>query len=267
MKPQFYRRPPEQLIKSLRPWDRISIDFKGPLSGKHKYLLIVVDEFSRFPFAFPCSNMMTETVIQCLSELFCLFGYPLYMHSNRGAFFMSQELKRYLTECGIASSKTTPYNPTGNAQCERINQTIWRTIKLLLRTYKESENCWEAVLPEALHAVCSLLCTATNATPHEHFLGFNQRSTSGRALPSFLIQPGPVLLRQFIRSKNDPLVEEVKLLDANLSYSYVRFANGQESTVSTGDLASKPVDNFEVTNVRQTLTTDPEPENRKLSNP
>ena len=94
LKPQFYRRPPEQLIKYLRPWDRISIDFKEPLSGKYKYLLIVVDEFSRFPFAFLCSNMTTETVIQCLSKLFCLFDYPLYVHSNRGASFMSQELKR-----------------------------------------------------------------------------------------------------------------------------------------------------------------------------
>ena len=170
LKPQFYRRPPEQLIKSLRPWDRISIDFKGPLSGKPKYMLIVVDQFSGFSFAFPCSNMTTETVIQRLSELFCLFGYPLYVHSNRGASFMSQELKRYLTERGIASNKTMPYHPTGNAQCERINQTIWRTVKLILRTCKESENCWEAVLPEALHAVRSLLRTATNATPHEHFL-------------------------------------------------------------------------------------------------
>ena len=143
----------------------------------------------------------------------------------------------------------------------RKNQTIWRIVKLLLQTYKESENCWEAVLPEALHAVRSLLCTATNATPHERFLGFNRRSTSGRALPSFLIRPGPVLLRRFIRSKSDPLVEEVELLDANLSFSHVRFANDKESTVSTRDLALKPVDNSKVTNVRQTITTNPEPEN------
>ena len=211
--------------------------------------------------------MTTETVMQCLSELFCLFGYPLYVLSDRGAFFMSQELERYLIERGIASSKTTPYHPTENAQCERINQTVWRTVKLLLRTYKESENCWEAVLPEALNAVRSLLCTATNATPHERFLGFNRRSTSGGALPSFLIQPGPVLLRRFIRSKSDPLVEEVELFDANPSFSHVRFANGRESTVSTGDLAPKPVDDSKVTNVRQTITTDPEPENRELSNP
>ena len=86
-------------------------------------------------------------------------------------------------------------------------------------------------------------------------------------MPSFLIRPGPVLLRRFIRSKSDPLVKEVELLDANPSFSHVRFANGRESTVSTGDLAPKPLDDSEVTNVRQTITTDPEPENRKLSNP
>ena len=113
----------------------------------------------------------------------------------------------------------------------------------------------------------SLLCTATNATPHKRFLGFNRRSTSGRALPSFLIQTGPVLLRHFIKSKSVPLVEEVELLDANPSFSHVRFANGRELTVSTRDLSPKPVDDSEVTNVKQTITTDPEPENRELSNP
>ena len=128
---------------------------------------------------------------------------------------------------------------------------MWRTVKLFLRTYKESKNCREAVLPEILRAVRSLLCT-TNATPHKRFLGFNQRSMSGRALPSFLIQPGPILMRRFIRSKSDPLVEEVELLDANRSFSHVCFANGRESTVSTGDLATRSVDDFEVTNVRQT---------------
>ena len=62
-------------------------------------------------------------------------------------------------------------------------------------------------------------------------------------------------------------MEEVKLLDANPSFSHVHFANDRESTVSTGDLAPKPVDDSEVINVRQTITTDPEPENRELFNP
>ena len=92
---------------------------------------------------------------------------------------------------------------------------------------------------------------------------------SGRALPDFLIQPGPVLLRRFVRNKSDPFVEEVELLDANPSFSHVRFANVRETTVSIADLALKPVDNFEATTVvsEKTITTEPEPENGELSEP
>ena len=54
------------------------MDFKRPVEGKNKYVLFVVDEFSRYPFAFPCSNI-SSTVIQCLSQLFCLFVFlPVY---------------------------------------------------------------------------------------------------------------------------------------------------------------------------------------------
>jgi len=45
-----------------------------------------------------------------------------------------------------------------------------------------SEQASETVLPEALHSVRSLLCTATNATSHERFLLFDQRSMLGRSL-------------------------------------------------------------------------------------
>ena len=128
LKPRFFGKPTENLIKLMRPWERINIDFKGPMQSKRPYVLFVVDEFSRFPFAFPCNDMKTETVIKCLSTLFCLFGQPLYVHSDRGASFLSKEFKRFLTERGIASSKSTPYYPTGNSQCERINQTVWKTV-------------------------------------------------------------------------------------------------------------------------------------------
>ena len=44
------------LIKATQPFERISIDFKGPLLSfsKHTYLLVIVDKFSRFPFAYAC---------------------------------------------------------------------------------------------------------------------------------------------------------------------------------------------------------------------
>ena len=52
------------------------MDFKGPVKGPQPYLFIVVNEFSRYPFAFPCKNMTSQTVTDCLSTLFCLLGSP-----------------------------------------------------------------------------------------------------------------------------------------------------------------------------------------------
>ena len=59
IKPNFYKPPNAQLVKATQPLERLSLDFKGPLpsSSKNRYILTIVDEFSRFPFAFPCSNI------------------------------------------------------------------------------------------------------------------------------------------------------------------------------------------------------------------
>ncbi|KRX34354.1 Retrovirus-related Pol polyprotein from transposon 17.6, partial [Trichinella murrelli] len=97
---------------------------------------------------------------------------------------------------------------------------------------------WPAVLPDALHAVRSLLCTSTNATPHERFLVFSRRSTSGRSIPAWLLDSKSALLKKHVRnSKTDPLVEEVQLLEVNPTYAHVRFPDGRESSVSTRHLA------------------------------
>ena len=48
LKPKFFQKPPETLMKAMRPWERISIDFKGPLKGKNPYLLFVIVTLSHF---------------------------------------------------------------------------------------------------------------------------------------------------------------------------------------------------------------------------
>ena len=79
------------LIKATQPFERISIDFKGPILSvsKNKYLLVIVDEFSRFPFAYACPDIKSATVIEKLTHLFSIFGFPGYVHSDQGSSFMS----------------------------------------------------------------------------------------------------------------------------------------------------------------------------------
>ena len=98
VKPRYYRPEKTPLVRAMRPMDRLSIDFKGPLPTSHKgnqYLLIAVDEFSRFVFAFPCKNMNSSTVIEHLTGLFATFGLPSYVHSDRAQSFLSGDLKRF----------------------------------------------------------------------------------------------------------------------------------------------------------------------------
>ena len=104
---------------------------------------------------------------------------PAYIHSDRGSAFMSQELKDFLHNKGIATSRTTSYNPAGNGQVERLNGTIWQAIILALKTHKLPMLWWQDVLPEALHSIRTLLCTATNENPHECMFNFQRRSTAG----------------------------------------------------------------------------------------
>ena len=88
LKPHFHRPPIGTLIKSTQPMDILNLDFKGPLPSatQNKYFLTTIDEYSRFPFVFPCPNVSSQTVIKCLKELFSLCAG--YIHSDRGSSFI-----------------------------------------------------------------------------------------------------------------------------------------------------------------------------------
>ena len=142
LKPNFYKPPAAQ---ATQPFERLSSDFKGrfPSSAKNRYMLAVIDEFSRF--AFPCVSVDAKTLISCLNHLFTLFGMPAYIHSDRGTAFMLHALASYLHRHGDACS-----NP------------IWSAVQLALASRKLAVTQWECVLPDVLHSIRSLLCTAMN---------------------------------------------------------------------------------------------------------
>ena len=108
-KPQYYRSAPMNLINATQPFERLNIGFKGqlPTTNQNRYILTICDEYSRFPFAYPSRDVSANTVITHLRELFSIFGMPAYRHCDRGSAFMSQELKDFLHNKGIATSRTT----------------------------------------------------------------------------------------------------------------------------------------------------------------
>ena len=159
-----------------------------------------------------------------------MFGMPVYIHSA----FILQELLSYLQKRGVACCRTSVYKAPGNGQCKRCNGFIWSAIKSALISQCLDICHWQLVLPNALHSLRSLLCTATNETPQKRIFSFKRRSTFGTSAPTWLSSPGPVYLKRHIRaSKYDPVVDKVNLLHATPNYVVVRLPNGKEATASS----------------------------------
>ena len=69
-------------------------------------------------------------------------------------------------------------------------------------------------------------------------VSFQRKSSSGSSVCTWLTSSGPVFIRKHVcHSKNDPIVEEAELLEANPEYAFVRLRSGHETTVSLRDLA------------------------------
>ena len=76
----------------MQPLERIAIDFKEPLpkskTSKNRFILTIVDKFSRFVLAFPCKDTSSSTVIKIYHELFATFGSPSTIYSDKGSGFL-----------------------------------------------------------------------------------------------------------------------------------------------------------------------------------
>ena len=147
---------------------------------------------------------------------------------------MSKGLKGFLHSRGIATSRSTAFNPQGNGQVKRYNGIIWQTVSLALRSRNLSIVNWEKVLDVALHCIRSLLSTSTNCTPHEG----QRKSATGDSIPTWLTRSKSALLTCYLRgSKYEPLVKTVDILKVNPNYAHVCFNNGRETIVSLRHIA------------------------------
>ena len=143
-------------------------------------------------------------------------------------------MRDYFIEKRVVTNKTKPYQPTSNAQVEWFNGTLWKMIQLSVRSRNLTEKYWELVLSEVLHSARSLLCTSTNTTLHERFFSFSCHWSHGISLPSRLMSPWPRLLKRFVRNnKTNLYVDQVELLNNNLTYANIKYPSGKESTVSS----------------------------------
>ena len=108
--------------------DCIAIDIVGgkdslPLTPrKHKYILSIIDCFTRYAIAVPFSDQSSAVVISALiGNYIRVYGTPRRILFDKGRIFKSSEFSYFYNLFRICKIRTSAYHPQSNGICERFN--------------------------------------------------------------------------------------------------------------------------------------------------
>ena len=143
---------PAQMVNAPigNPWEMFAVDIlEVPLLwNNHRYLLVVMDYFTKWADAIPLCDQKATTISDAVVKICSNFGMPEILHSDQGRNFESTLFHQVLEAFGIHKCRTTAYHPQGDGMVERFNRSLLQ----LLRCYVDTEDDWERYLPLVLYA-------------------------------------------------------------------------------------------------------------------
>ena len=169
------RHVPKGHINIPGTWETISIDIVGPLpvDGKsNRYIVTMMDVYSRYLIAIPVRNHRASTVSRCLYEsVVAYFGAPRSILSDRGTEFTGMIWESLTQMLGAKIKLTSPYYPQGNAVIERSHRTLNNMLRTMLLEKRGRD--WSSLLPSVMLYMNSMIQEKTGVSACEILLGRN----------------------------------------------------------------------------------------------
>ncbi|KAG1340890.1 hypothetical protein G6F62_005262 [Rhizopus arrhizus] len=114
------------------PFLRVALDFFGPLPAtvhQNKYVLVVIDCFSRYVERYPVISTTQEELVKTLFNRFILrHGVPQEILTDGGPPFNPMFFTQLTTMLGSQNLFASPYHPQSNGTAERFMATLRRMI-------------------------------------------------------------------------------------------------------------------------------------------
>lgn len=152
-------------LGQFQPSDRfqhVHIDVIGPLapSKGNRYLLTMIDRYTRWPEAIPIENQQADTVASAfISQWVARFGVPDVLTTDRGSNFESNLFRALSERLGVTKIRTTSFHPQANGMVERWH----RVLKSALMSVDPIH--WSEALPMVLLSLRSAIREDLQASP------------------------------------------------------------------------------------------------------
>lgn len=205
-----------------KPWESVSVDFitQLPPSEKFTAICVFVDRYSKMAIFIPTYNTIDAegTCDLFLRHVFCHFGFPANIVSDRGVTFTSKFTRALLKIFNVEQNMSTAFHPQTDGQTERVNSILEQYLRCYIN-YQQSN--WSNLLHLAQFAYNSSKHTSTGVTPH--FANYGYEPQYSLTLPRTTKDRSPAEERaQLIKGLHSNLQFEIAIAQENHAKFYNR---------------------------------------------
>ncbi|GAB1862847.1 Galactose-1-phosphate uridylyltransferase [Camponotus japonicus] len=163
---------PQKIAIPDQRFQHVHLDLVGPLPicQKYRYLLTMIDRFSRWPEAIPLIEISADTVATAFyTHWIARFGSPHTITTDQGPQFEAAVFKALTNLISCKRIRTSAYHPAANGILERWHRTLKNSIIC------HSKENWIEVLPTVLLGLRTCLKEDLYASPAEMLYGSTLR--------------------------------------------------------------------------------------------
>lgn len=199
-----------QPLVTSRPMEHLQADlvdmgaFKGFNNQGYRYILVMVDLFSKYVWARSLKTKEGAEVKEAIMGVLWNEGFPTIFQTDNGSEFF--DIGKELQSRGIMVRRGRSYKPSSQGQVERTNRTLKQAFYM---DFLASENYeWNKGLHEKVYAYNTMVHSAIRKTPYEIHRGVKPRNA-----PEFAESNATDLLRQYLDGVATTILGKSNLVD------------------------------------------------------
>jgi hypothetical protein len=222
-----------------KPFEIVSMDLVGPLTedaSRNKYILVMVDHFSRYALLKALPNKEAKTVAFGIFETLGLFGVlPQVIRTDHGSEFIAKLTCEMLALLGEHETTVTDH-PESNGMVERRVQEVMKHLRCIAAE-RELSSHWSVVLPMVQRIVNVVDNSTTGFSPMHVLFGMYGQEREHFVRSDYFSSPALAsdLVRELLNSQH--LVSlKVKENQARYLKKYLRDSPADPTSLAVGDV-------------------------------